>query len=70
MNIYIYSEKTTDNGLKFRRYASDNNATYILKSARAHDLYKDYVNKYDRTPSSKWYRRHFNFERINLKLYE
>lgn len=62
-NIFI--EKTDDNGVELHRLASDNKAEYVLKSAYAHDLYDDYVSKYERIPSSKWYNKHFNFIHTN-----
>ena len=61
-NIFI--ELTDDNGVELHRFASDNNAEYILKSAYAHDLYDDYVFRFDRIPSSKWYHKNFNFTHI------
>lgn len=61
----IYVEETDDNGLPLHRLASDNKAEYVLKSAYAHDLYDDYVSKYKRIPSSKWYNKHFNFIHTN-----
>lgn len=60
----IYKEKTNDRDATYHKYASDNKATYILTSARAHDLYNDYIDKYSRMPSSKWFNRHFIFEKI------
>ena len=64
MRTNIYKEITSDKGCKRERYASDNSATYILTSAYAHDMYYDFVQKYDRIPSARWYRKHFNFERV------
>lgn len=60
----IYKEKTDDNSYKREVCASDNMATYILTSANAHDLYDAYIERYNRVPSSKWFNRHFSFERI------
>ena len=60
----IYKENTNDHGLARRCYASDNNAEYILTSARAKDLHSEYIDKYERNPSRQWYNRHFNFNRI------
>lgn len=60
----IYKEKTADKGYPMRCCASDNFATYILTSARAHDMRAEYVRKYDRSPSASWYNRNFQFERI------
>ena len=64
MRTNIYQEITSDKGCKWERYASNNSATYILTSAYAHDMYYDFVQKYGRIPSSQWYHRHFNFERV------
>lgn len=60
----IYKEITNDHGYEMDCYADDNFATYILTSAYAHDKYTDYVDRYQREPSAKWYNRHFQFERI------
>lgn len=65
MKAHIYKEITSDKGCKRERCASDNYATYILTSAYAHDMYYDFVQKYGRVPSSQWYHRHFNFERVH-----
>ena len=59
-----FIEITSDKGIEYHSHASDNSATYILTSAYAHDMYYDFVQKYGRIPSSKWYHRHFNFERV------
>ena len=64
MRTNIYKEVTNDKGCKTYRYASNNAATYILTSAYAHDMYSEFVQKYDRIPSAQWYRRHFDFERV------
>lgn len=60
-----YKEITDDRGIAKRCYASDNYATYILTSAYAHDMYAEYMRKYDRQPSSRWYNKHFSFERTD-----
>lgn len=60
-----YREITTDKGWEMTRRASDNKADYILTSARMHDLYNDYIAKYDRIPTAAWYRKHAEFECIN-----
>lgn len=60
----IYKENTNDNGYVKTCCASNNMAEYRLTSAYAHDLYTDYVDRYNREPSSRWYNRHFNFTRI------
>lgn len=64
MKKRIYQEIATDNGAEKKVYASDNYAAYILTSAYAKDLYVEYVQKWDRQPSARWYNRHFAFERI------
>ena len=61
MRKNIFIEITDDIGIEFRRHASDNKAEYILKSAYAHDLYDDYVFRFGRLPSSKWYHKNFKF---------
>lgn len=60
----IYKEKTSDNGYIRKCYASDNFAEYQLTSAYAHDLHSEYLERYNRIPSSRWYNRHFSFTRI------
>lgn len=62
--MFTFKEVTRDHGYEKRVYASDNNAEYILTSAMAHDAYEDYVEKYNRKPSSRWYNKNFTFERI------
>ena len=64
MRTHIYKEITSDKGCEWERYASDNSATYILTSAYAHDMYSEFVDKYGRIPSARWYHRHFSFERV------
>ena len=63
MRNFTFVERTEDKGVRMQVNASDNFATYILTSAGAHDMYRDYVQKYERVPSSKWYNRHFNFDK-------
>ena len=60
----IYKEKTNDRGYIKTCHASDNNAEYQITSAYAHDLYSDFVERYNRVPSSLWYNKHFSFTRI------
>lgn len=60
----IYKENTSDNGYTKTCYASDNFAEYQLTSAHAHDLYTDYLQRYNREPSARWYNSHFRFTRI------
>ena len=64
MRTHIYKEVTDDRGYQSHCHASNNSATYILTSANAHDMYSEFVDKYGRVPSSQWYRRHFDFERV------
>lgn len=64
MKTNIFKEVTNDKGYQKPCYASDNSATYILTSAYAHDMYREFVDKYERIPSAKWYRNHFSFERV------
>lgn len=62
--MQTYQEITRDNGPQKHCTASDNTATYVLTSAYAHDLHDDYLQRYRRAPSARWYNRHFNFTRI------
>ena len=64
MRTNIYKEVTNDRGYQKFCCASNNAATYILTSAYAHDMYSEFVDKYGRIPSAQWYRKHFNFERV------
>ena len=64
MKTNIFKEVTDDRGYQKHCSASDNSATYILTSAYAHDMYSEFVQKYDRIPSARWYRKHFSFERV------
>ena len=64
MRKNIFIEITDDNGVELHRNASDNKAEYVLKSAYAHDLYNDYVFRFGRIPSSKWYNKNFKFIHI------
>ena len=65
--MYTFLEITSDHSYEKRAYASDNKATYILTSAYAHDMYTDYLDKYYREPSSRWFNKHFQFERLKNK---
>lgn len=56
-----YIELTNDRGYAKEVHASNNAATYVLTSARMHDLYSDYIAHYNRVPSSAWYHRHAQF---------
>ena len=42
-----FIEITPDNGYRMTCLASDNNATYVLTSAYAHDLYTGYMERYN-----------------------
>lgn len=64
MRTNIFKEVTNDRGYQRPCYASNNSATYILTSAYAHDMYFEFVDKYNRIPSAQWYRKHFNFEMV------
>ena len=64
MKAHMYKEVTNDNAYKSYCHASNNSATYILTSAYAHDMYSEYMDKYSRVPSAQWYRKNFNFERV------
>lgn len=59
-----FRENTNNHGVIRKCYASDNYAEYQLTSAYAHDLYTDYLERYNRAPSARWYNKHFNFTRI------
>ena len=59
-----YREVTDDRGCAQRCGACDNQATYILISAEAHDLRGAYMERYGRQPSARWYNKHFTFERV------
>lgn len=60
----IYKENTSDHGYVKTCCASDNNAEYQLTSAYAHDLHADYLERYNREPSARWYNSHFSFTRV------
>lgn len=60
----IYKENTSDRGYIKACTAYDNAAEYQLTSAYAHDLYTDFVERYNRVPSARWYNGHFSFTRI------
>lgn len=57
-----FIEDTPDKGWGKRAYARDNNAVYVLTSARMHDLHAEYVARYERTPAAAWYHRHAQFK--------
>lgn len=59
-----FQEITDDHGVSKRVFASNNNATYIITSARARDLCSEFVEKWNRNPSSSWLNSNFRFERI------
>lgn len=57
-----YIEITTDNSWKLRVSARNNKAEYVLTSARMHDLYREYIYRYGKIPTAKWYHRHAQFK--------
>lgn len=57
-----YIEDTPDKGWRLKANARDNNAEYVLTSARMHDLYDEYLYRYGRIPSAAWYHRHAQFK--------
>lgn len=59
-----FKEITNDHSYEKQCSASDNSATYILISARAHDMHNDYMLRYNRNPSSRWYNKYFEFKRV------
>lgn len=59
-----FHEITKDNGTARICLASDNSAEYILTSAIAKGMYDEFVSRYNRLPSSRWYNRHFGFQRV------
>lgn len=62
MRSKTFIEVTSDRGWAKECCASNNYATYILTSAKMHDLLSDYRAKYGCWPSSQWYHRHADFE--------
>lgn len=58
-----FKENTSDRGYEMHCYARNNNATYIITSARGHDKVNDYRDKYGDWPHSRWYHKHFSFQR-------
>ena len=60
-----FIEITSDKGYAKSVAASNNGAEYIIASAKMHDLYNDYVERYNRIPTAAWYRRHAQFEEKN-----
>lgn len=60
----IYQEITNDRGYVLPCATSNNDATYYITSARGHDLVRDFEDKYHRVPTSRWFNKHFRFERI------
>lgn len=59
-----YQEITDDKGVPRTYFASDNNATYTCTSAYAHDKIKEFMDKNDRYPSSRWLNKYFTFKRV------
>ena len=60
----IYQEITDDRGYTLPCGASDNRAIYWITSAMGHDLVREFEDRYHRVPTSRWFNRHFRFERI------
>lgn len=58
MKLY---EITSDKGCERVCCTSDNSTEYVLTSAHAKDMHTEYIEKYNRNPSSRWYQRHFSF---------
>lgn len=58
----IYIEITNDKGWEKKCFARDNMAEYVLTSARMHDLYAMYTERYGQIPTARWYHRHARFE--------
>ena len=54
-----YKEITRDHGCPMKVYVSDNYAEYIITSAKAKDLYNDYVKRWGRHPTRQWFSRHY-----------
>lgn len=59
-----FLEITPDKGAQIGVCASNNNALYILTSARAKDMYRDYCDKYSREPSSRWMHKRIAFRKL------
>jgi len=59
---HIFIEITADKGYVKKVLARDNKAEYVLTSAGMHDLYTDYIDRYGKIPTAKWYHRHAKFE--------
>lgn len=59
-----YKEITADNSASVKAYAIDNEAEYTLTSARAKDIYRDYIETYGKNPTAKWLNKNFRFERV------
>lgn len=61
MKSRVFYEVTTDRYYPENALSCSNSAVYVLYSMYAHDLYDDYLSKYNRHPSARWFRRHFRF---------
>ena len=57
-----FIEDTPDKGWRLRVHARNNKAVYILTSAHMHDLYGEYLGRYENIPSAAWYHRHAQFK--------
>ena len=61
----LFQEETNDRGYAKRCYANDNRAVYIVTSSYGHDVYNEFVQKYERLPSSRWLNKKMRFKRIS-----
>lgn len=66
--MWKFQEITSDHGCAQTCYASDNNATYIITSARGHEMITEYRDKYFFQgrfwPTAAWYHKHFTWKRF------
>lgn len=58
---HIFIEITADKGWELKVCSRNNNALYVLTSARMHDLYTEYIDRYNDLPTAAWYHRHAQF---------
>ena len=62
---YTFREITRDNGVEKVAYTRDNNATCLLRSAAAKDIYNSYVERAGRYPSRQLFRYYMiDFEEV------
>lgn len=65
MRHYTFREITRDNGVEQVAYTRDNNATYLLRSAAAKDIYNSYVERAGRYPRRQLFRYYMiDFEEV------